>query len=502
MRIDVPSTDRRDIRTRPPVLKTPAVRRCLPLLSVLAAAPASADRTTTSVTATGDVSATDNVFATEREIRESDVSFTFRPGVLFGYDGPRTSHEVFLEGEVLEFARHSDEPSVSVRGGARTRIQTTRFTSFAAGLEGSNGVLTALSARSSPDVTGPQLVPLGRIDTINGAGNAALSWDTGRDTQVTPSVFARYSRADDNGLDADGNSDPTINTSVEYGANVAISRSWRDNSVDLELGVNVLRLDRLAPLTAMQGSRLDHQLNPRLRAAWRHDWTRRWSSNLDVGGVYVHPYGVDPNNPDVAQADGLFPVFGGAVAYTEVWGRASFQARRDVAPNLLIAQNTINDSAGLSLALPLPWLDDSRRRQPKLVGLASAGVARTQLIDSESGDAIGSAFLVGSIDAGVGYSPRPGFTYGLRYSFQFQKGTDAGEMIVPGFFRNTLSFTFQIRYPNAANGEQARRRQRGGVRADGSDLVPIGVESGGDLPAGGGDGGGGDGGGGGGGDDD
>ena len=60
-----------------------------------------ADRTTTSVTATGDVSATDNVFATEREIRESDVSFTFRPGVLFGYDGPRTSHEVFLEGEVL-----------------------------------------------------------------------------------------------------------------------------------------------------------------------------------------------------------------------------------------------------------------------------------------------------------------------------------------------------------------------------------------------------------------
>jgi len=475
-------------------VKNTEVRCSVALLSALAATPAAADRTTTSVTASGDVSATDNVFATEREVRESDVSFTFRPGVLFGYDGPRVSHELSLEGEVLEFARHSDEPSVSIRGGARTRIQTTRFTSFSASLDGSNGVLTAISARSSPDVTGPQLVPLGRIDTITGNGNASLSWDTGRNTQITPSVFARYSRADDNGVDVDGNPDPTINTSQEYGSNLAISRSWRDNSVDLEAGVTVLRLERVAPITAMLGSRLDHQINPRLRAAWRHDWTRRWSSNLDVGGVYVHPYGVDPGNPDLAQADGLFPVFGGAVAYTEVWGRASFQARRDVAPNLLIAQNTINDSAQLSLALPLPWLDDSRRRQPKLVGLASAGAARTQLIDSQTGDPVGGAFLVGSIDAGVGYSPRPGFTYGLRYAFQFQKGNDQGEMLVPGFFRNTLSFTFQIRYPNAANGEQARRRQRGGVRADGNDLVPIGVEpSMGDLPTG--DEGGGDGGG-------
>lgn len=458
---------------------------------MLAGGPALADRTTTSVTASGDVSATDNVFATQREIRESDVSVTFRPGVLFGYDGPRASHLLSLEGEVLEFVRHSDEPSISVRGSAGTRIQTTRFTTFSASLDGSNGIVTAISARSSPDVTGPQLVPLGRVDTITGNGNAALSWDTGRNTQITPSVFARYSRADDNALDVDGNSDPTINTSQEYGTNLAVSRSWRDNSVDLEAGVTVLRLERVAPLTAMLGSRLDRQLNPRLRAAWRHDWTRRWSSSLDVGGVYVHPYGVDTTNPDLAQADGLFPVFGGAVAYTEVWGRASFQARRDVAPNLLIAQNTINDSAQVSFALPLPWLDDSRRRQPKLVGLASAGAARTQLIDSQTGDPVGGAFLVASIDAGVGYSPRPGFTYGLRYSFNFQKGSDEGEMIVPGFFRNTLSFTFQVRYPNEANGEQARRRQRGG-RADGNDLVPIGVEpSMGDLPTGD-DGGGGD----------
>lgn len=442
---------------------------------MLAATPAAADRTTTSVTASGEVSATDNVFASEREIRESDVSFTLRPGVLFGYDGPRASHELFLEGEVIEFARHSDEPSVSVRGGARTRIQTTRFTSFSASLDGSNGVLTALSQRSSPEVTGPQLVPLGRIDTITANSAAALSWDTGRDTQITPNVFARYSRADDNGLDADGNSDPTINTSMEYGANLNVGRSWRDNSIDLEAGVTLLRLDRVAPITAVEGSRLDHQINPRLRAGWRHDWSRKWSTNIDGGIVYVHPY--DIQDETLPQSDGLFPVAGLGIAYTEVWGRASFQLRREVSPNLLIAQNTINESAGLSLALPLPWLDDSRRRQPRLVMLGAIGAARTQLIDSVTGDTVGAAFLVGNVDVGLGYSPRPGFTYGLRYSFQYQNGSEADEMVVPDFFRNQISFTFQLRYPNQANGEQARRKNRGGVRADGGDLVPIGVDA-------------------------
>jgi hypothetical protein len=415
------------------------------------------------------------VFATERNVRESDISFAVRPGVLFGYDGPRASHELALEGEVLEFLRHSEEPSVSVRGGVRTRIQTSRFTSFAAQLDGSNGVLTALSARSSPDVTGPQLVPLGRIDTQSAGGSMALSWDTGRRLQITPSVFGRVSRSDDNAVDAlSGDDTATIIKSAEAGGQISFERSWRDNALSLEAGASVLRLERDAPVTLMLGPRLDRQFNPRLRAQWRHDIDRQWSSTLDGGAVYVHPFGKDPDNPDAVLEDGIFPIFGGGLAYTEVWGRAQVQARREIAPNLLVAQNTINDTATVQLALPLPWLDDSRRRQPKLVGLGSIGVARTQLINSESSDTE-SKFYVGSLDVGVGYSPRPGFTYGLRYQFQYQTGNDAGEMLIPGFWRNTLSFTFNIRYPDQANGEQARRRNKG-VRADGGDLVPIGVD--------------------------
>ncbi|MBA2542667.1 MAG: hypothetical protein H0V17_23690 [Deltaproteobacteria bacterium] len=425
------------------------------------------------MTASGDVSATDNVFASPREVRVSDISFAVRPGVLFGYDGPRASHELGLEGEVLEFVRNSEKPSVSLRGGLRTRVQTTRFTSFAAQLEGSNGVLSALGARSSPDVTGPQLVPLGRIDTQSASGAMALSWDTGRSLQITPSVFGRVSRSDDN-ADDQGMDLPTIIKSAETGGQISVERTWRENSLSFEAGAAVLRLERDASLMAMLGPRLDHQFNPRVRGQWRHDINRQWSSTLDGGAVYVHPFGKDPDNPDRVYEDGIFPVFGGALAYTEVWGRGLVQARREVAPNLLVAQNTVNDTATVQVALPLPWLDDSRRRQPKLVGLGSIGLARTQLINSENSQTE-SEFLVGSVDVGVGYSPRPGFTYGLRFQFQYQTGDDQAEMVIPGFWRNTLSFTFNIRYPDQANGEAARRRNRG-VRADGGDLVPVGVD--------------------------
>ncbi len=92
---------------------------------------------------------------------------------------------------------------------------------------------------------------------------------------------------------------------------------------------------------------------------------------------------------------------------------------------------------------------------------------------------------------GLGYSPRPGFTYGVRYELQIQSGNKAAEMNIPGFWRQTLSFTFNIRYPNQANGEAARRTNTG-VRADGKDLVPVGVDPtstdvpSDDAPAGGG----------------
>ncbi len=435
---------------------------------------AMADRTSIHVTASGDVSATDNVFAQPRSSSESDVFVTLRPGVLFTYNAPKMIHELNLESEILEYALHSDKPSVSMRAGWRGQYTTGKYSSIQTSLGASTGVITALSSRSSPDQTITALSPIGRVDTQQADGSEFFSWTATNNVRLSQTVFARASKTDDNvAEDLTMGFGPTVVKSAEVGMALGIERTFRDDAVSLEVGTSVLRLERDAPPSAMQGPRLDRQLNPRGRIQWRHDFDRRWSGTADGGVVYVYPYGVDPDNPDQEQKPGTFPILGASLAFSEVWGRAQLQVRRDVTPNLFVAQNTVNDSATASVAMPLPWLDDSRRRAPKLVGLGSLGFNRTRLI--EDNGTLSSNFKIARLDVGVGYSPRRGITYGLRYEFVYQTGDSEAVAQIPGFFRNTLSFTFNMQFPDRVAGDVPKRRT-GSVRADGKDLVPIGVD--------------------------
>jgi hypothetical protein len=435
---------------------------------------AKADRTSWHATASGDVAATDNVFATTRDQSQSDMFATVRPGMLFTYNLPKMVQELTFEGEVLEYLVHSDEPSISFRAGWRGSFTTGKYTSIQTALGASTGVLTALSSRTSPDQTITELSPIGKVDTQQANGSEYFSWNVGRDVRLSQTLFGRASKTDDNVVeDVTMGTGPTIVKSAEVGFALGFERDFRSNSVSLEAGASLLRLERDAPPTAMEGPRLDRQFNPRARVQWRHDFDRQWSSTADGGLVFVYPYGTDPDNPDAELKSGTFPIVGAGLAFSEVWGRAALLVRRDVTPNLFIAQNTVNDSGTLSVAMPLPWLDNSRRRNPKLVGLGSLSVNRTRLI-GEDGD-LSSSFKIGRLDVGVGYSPRPGFTYGVRYEFVYQTGDAEAVALVPGFFRNTLSFTFNIQYPDRVAGDVPKRRTNS-VRADGKDLVPIGVE--------------------------
>jgi hypothetical protein len=452
-------------------------RASLIIIATLASEPlARADRTSLHGTVSGDVAATDNVFATDREQNEVDLFFTIRPGGILGYDAPRMSHDFTLEGEIINYLAHSDAPSLAARGGVRSAYVTSKHTSVITQINGSSGVLTALSARSTPDQTIPFFTPIGQVDTLQGDANEQFSWRSGRSFTFSQTLFARASRTDDNADDLTPGAIPTIVKSAEVGGSLGFEKSFRrGDAVSFNAGVSVLRLERDADPASIQGPSLDRQINPRAGLQWRHDFNRIWSGSVDGGVVYVYPYGTDPDNPMAEQRDGVFPIMGAALAYTEVWGRAQLQARRDITPNLFVAQNTVNDTALLSLALPLRWLDESRMRAPKVVALGSFGINRTQLIDSVTAD-VDSSFLIGRLDVGVGYSPRPGFTYGVRYEFVYQTGDDDAVMAIPGFFRNTLSFTFAIRYPDRVAGAETQKRRKNGVRADGKDLVPIGVD--------------------------
>ena len=449
-----------------PVLRSPAK---LAIGALLVSAPALADHASYHGTVVGSVATTDNVFAQPRANAEADVYMQVRPGMLFAYDSPRFIQELSAEVEFLEYVAHGDKPSVTFRAAWSGFITTGPRSQMTTSVDASTGQLNAMATRTSPDMVGINVVPPGQIDVRQGNATEFLSYQAGKDTRISESVFGHWTATKD--------ADPMIAVTTEAyetGMSLAGDHSFSSDTLAVEAGGSYVYLKRLDPMGVQMGSRLDRQLNPRATLTWRHDFNKQWSMSADAGGVYVNPIGIDPYNPMDKRRAAPFPIFGGTLAYTEAWGRAILSARLSVTPNLYIAENTVDDDGSLSVAMPLPWLDENpHMRNPKLVGLGTVGFNRTQLIDPTMGGTLGS-FYVAHLDAGVGYSPVPGQTYGLRYEFLYQTGNSTATMIIPGYWRNTIFFTFSLRYPERVAATVPRRTQS--LRSDRKDLAPTGAE--------------------------
>lgn len=417
----------------------------------------------------GSVATTDNVFAQPRANAEADIYMQVRPGMLFAYDSPRFIQEFTAEVEFLEYVVHSDKPSVTYRAAWQGFIMPGPRSQMTTSVDVSTGQLNALATRTSPDQAGISVLPPGEIDEQQGNGAEYLSYQAGKDSRISENVFGHWTATQD--------ADPMIAVTTEAyeaGASLAADHSFQHDTLGVEAGGSYLYLKRLDPMGVQMGSRLDRQVNPRATVTWRHDFDKQWSFAGDGGGVYVNPIGVDPYNPTDKRRAALFPIFGGTLAYTEQWGRVLLSARHAVTPNLFIAENTVDDNGTLTVAMPLPWLDKyPHRRNPKLIGLGTVGFERTQLIDPSMGDLLGM-FYVAHLDAGVGYTPVPGQTYGLRYEFLYQTGNSTATMLIPSYWRNTIFFTFSLRYPDRVAATVPRRNQS--LRSDRNDLAPTGAE--------------------------
>jgi len=440
----------------------------------LSCSTAAAQSTSWHGTVSGDVAVTDNVFAAPSGDRDGDLFFQLRPGFLFAYNARRMMHDLSIDAEIVHYAFNSRIPSVSGRGGWRGMFLPGPRSQVMTQLNAGSGLLTALSSRLSADETMINLSPASQVSYMSADGSEYLSYTLTPELRLSQSLFGRWNRSEDNADEIDPMTMSTTSESAEAGMTLAIDRDFESNALSVEVGATVLRLERIAPMNAAMGSRLDRQLNPRGRAQWRHDIDRRLSFGVDGGLVLVFPFGEDPYNPGEERRSGIFPIMGAQFALTEVWGRATMMIRRDVTPSMFLAQNTVNDSATLSAALPLPWLAGSRRA-PRLVGVGSVGIQRTQLINSVTSDtesSIGAARL----DLSALYAPKAGVTYGLRYELQYQTGDDRAVMAVQGFFRNTIYFTFSLRYPDDVAVSLPRRRTGNSARADRQDLAPVGAE--------------------------
>jgi hypothetical protein len=373
-------------------------------------------------------------------------------------------HDFTVAAEVTGYLSHSERPLVTGRGAWTGLILPGPRSEVTTSINAATGILSLLSTRTSSDETSATVAPAGKVEVQQANAAESGSWLSSQHTRVLQGVVGRYAFTDDGS--------GTRTDTREAGGNLGFERTFRKDTIALDASVSYLQLERIAPVGAVLGSKLDHQLNPRSTVSWRHDIDRQWSVNGDGGVVFVKPVGTDKYNPDAPRKTGTFGVFGAQLAYNEPWGRAMLSGRRNVAPNLYLAQNTVDDEVNVQVALPLPWLEQTRR-VPKLAALGSVGVARTQLIDSETGSTEGD-FKVAHLDVSVGWTPSPGQTYGVRYEVVYQTGDSAAVMAIPSYLRNTLYLTFALRYPDRVAGEVPKRPKA--MRSDRKDLLPDGVD--------------------------
>ena len=260
------------------------MRRSPAILAIgwlVSAAPARADHATFHGTVVGSVATTDNVFATPRDNAEPDAFMQVRPGMLFSYDAPRFIQILAGEVEFLDYVAHSDKPSVTFRASWQGLYLPGPRSELTMAVDVSTGQLNAMATRQSPDQTGINVVPPGRIDTRQGNATDNYSYQIGKDTRIAQSGFGRWTATQD----ADPNVAVTTDA-YEAGGALALEHSFQHDTLALEGGASYVYLKRLDPNGVQMGSRLDRQVNPRAVITWRHDINRQWSFNLDAGGVW------------------------------------------------------------------------------------------------------------------------------------------------------------------------------------------------------------------------
>jgi hypothetical protein len=450
------------------------MRRLVPALATLCVVrgAARADDSSLHVLGSAQLGFTDNLLSGPRNPPagslappvEWDLFLGLRPGVLATYGSPRATHEFTYALDAMLYVRHPEVSSLFHRAGwrgffllsPRNELLTEVVGSF-----GNGNLFPTLPA--SAGVIVPALS--GDIQTLGGSASATHSYTASPSIRLTDALLARYDRV---------NASSGITSGKDVGLRLALDKSFRYDALTLVGGATYVSLDQ--PPGATTSS---HQLvNARTSLMGRRDLSREITGVLEGGAVDVIPTnGFGPST--------LFWVGSVQAAYFPAWGTATIGARRDVTPNLLIAQNTLAESASANCWLPLPWLRDDPQN-PQLTFQATLGVARTQIIDNSTGKTVeGFDDLLG--DVAVNWQIRKNAELTFRYQLIWQSSDLSAMTPLPvfGFVRNTVLVQFVGRWPERLAVEIPIRQT---LRVDRSNLTPVGEEgsSGGGGATGGG----------------
>ena len=361
------------------------------------------------------------------------------------------AHEVQIDADINAYTQHSEAFAVTTHGTWKSLFFVSPVTELQLGAGGQLGTLNALSARSPADQGLVGVVPPGNVDLAGADASEALSHDLDADWRVGQTASSRWLKTTDTSGAAD-----LVTSTIDASGGGSATRSFREDAFTGDLGASYLVFHN-----GSASNDQPNQITSRARLQWRHDLAPSWSSLLEAGGVAVKA--TTGGGSPITE-----PVGGATLTYTPLWGQAAVSVRRDVAPNLFIAQNTVTDSASANLSLPLPWLRRIKQ-EPTTYFAASGGYTRTRLIDANGGGTQGR-FDSWLGDASLQYNPRRNVGFALRYQFVRQSGDDSSAAVISGFARNTITVSVSLRFPDRIVAAVPRR---GSQRADGADLTPI-----------------------------
>lgn len=400
---------------------------------------------------------TDNLFSQpEGPSRDADFYYLIRPGAMLAYETPRTIHQVSLDLEANLYQEHDNAYNVQYMVGWRGFFLISPRTEAGASATFSQGALSALTMQGEASD--------GAVDSgsVSGGDSEATyrSLDAAENLSFTPSREVRLTQ----GARARSFSTETgagnATSGVELGVSGGADRGWKYTAVALQLATSFVGLER-----NMGDDPTTDSVHSSALLSWRRDFGPRWSSLADAGVTAIIP--LDEGDELVVQ-----PTVGGGVSYAPNWGTAGLQIRRSVAPNLYLAQNTINDSVIANAWLPLPWLTEDPLL-PRLTVQGTVGAQRSQLIDTTDGSTESGFDLVG-VDLAVNYVPRDGLVITARAQHLRQTADEDAEMDnVNSYDRTTIMVTLTGRFPDRLAAEVPLRSS---LRVDRSNNTPVGEE--------------------------
>ncbi|WP_437591053.1 hypothetical protein [Sorangium sp. So ce1000] len=358
---------------------------------------------------TGSIGVTDNVSSAAEPPAgpgpDADGFGTASPGLIFTYATPRTAQTLSYTFSTSFFFRHWEASSYSNLATWSGRFVTSPRTSLTLGATGSQGQLNTFQLEQTPGTTTLQGTAGGTTNFVQGSFNEGFSfqaspvWSLGQ-----AATFLIYNPLQDY---------PPPPRTYSAANTLTAQRAFRHDVAALALSVGYTHFDNvdIDPTTAVTYASRD-QLISTLVASWQHDLGRRFSSQLDVGGVVATDLAGDAGS--LARPAGL-----AALRYTHDRGEAELAYAYSATPNVFLQQIQLSHQLTLRAAAPIhpSW-------HLSVEGSAGAQLAQPLEPNTEGDLDTGPTTIAVLTDVALLWSPVlviPDFALALRYQHTNQR---------------------------------------------------------------------------------